>query len=79
VNEKIELFEEIVVDLRTDLRKAREITTHFYRTIEKLKENYSKKHCKKSELNFLNYLLILKLARETLQTPSLKKRKRSMN
>jgi len=57
MNEKIELFEEIVVDLRADLGKAREITTHFYRTTEKLKENYFQKDCKKvrtelSELSF---------------------------
>jgi len=30
VNEKIEVIEEIVVHLRADLGKARELTTYFY-------------------------------------------------
>ena len=30
VDEKIELIEEIVVDIKTDLGEDREITTHFY-------------------------------------------------
>jgi len=34
VNEKIELIEEIIVYLRVDLGKAREVTIHFHRTIE---------------------------------------------
>jgi len=39
VNEKIEVIEEIVVDLRADLGKTRELTTYFYQTIEQLKMN----------------------------------------
>jgi len=57
VNEKIEGIEEIVVDLKADLRKARELTTYFYRTIERLKLNSSKMDLTKvqyelSELSF---------------------------
>ena len=33
VNEKIEVIEEIVVDLRADLGKVRELTTYFHQTI----------------------------------------------
>ena len=56
-DEKIELIEEIVVDLRADPGKARKITTHFYQTIEKFKESCFKKDTKKvrtelSELSF---------------------------
>jgi len=42
IDEKIELIEEMVVDLRADVRKVREISTHFIRTIKELKENFSK-------------------------------------
>ena len=57
VNEKIEVIEEIVVDLRADLGKARELTTYFHQTIEQLKSNSlnsSKVHITKvrSELSF---------------------------
>ena len=39
VNKKIEVIEEIVVDLRVDLGKAWELTIYFHRTIEQLKLN----------------------------------------
>ena len=57
VVEKIRLIEEIVVDLTVDLGKVREISIHFYRTIEKLKENFSKEDPKKVpiELSELSY------------------------
>jgi len=42
INEKIELIEEIVIDFRADLGKAREISIHFFRTIEEPKKNFSK-------------------------------------
>jgi len=41
VDEKTELFE-VVVDLRIDLVKARDIAIHFYRTIEELREFFQK-------------------------------------
>jgi len=39
VSDKIEVIEEIVVELRADLGKARELTTYFHQTIEQLKLN----------------------------------------
>jgi len=47
VNEKIELIEEIVVDIRADLGKARDLTTYFHQTIEQFKLNSSKMDLKK--------------------------------
>jgi len=44
-------------------------------SIEKLKKQIPRRTVKKSKLNFLSYLFVLKLVRETLQTPSLKKEK----
>ena len=57
VNEKIEVIEEIVVDLRADLGKARELTTCFHITIKQLKLNSSKMDLKKvqSELSELSF------------------------
>ena len=54
VNEKIDVIEEIVVDLRADLGKARELTAYIHRTIELLKLNSSKMDLIKvqSELSF---------------------------
>jgi len=40
---KVELIEEVVIDIRVDLGKGQEISTHFYRTIEKIKDSSSKK------------------------------------
>jgi len=77
VNEKIELNEEIVIDLRADIGKARETTTHFYRTIRKLKEIYFKKDTKKSEVNSQKYLFVLRWAGKRF-TPSLKKEKHEL-
>ena len=34
IDKKIELIEEIVVDIRADLEKVQEISTHLFRTIE---------------------------------------------
>ena len=42
VDEKIELVEEMIVDLKPDLEKAWEISTDLFRMIEELKENFSK-------------------------------------
>jgi len=60
VNEKIKVIEEIVVHFRADLRKARELTTYFHRTIEQRKLNslnsckvdLTKVHSELSELSF---------------------------
>ena len=59
VHEKIEVIEEIVVDLRVDLGKTRELTTYFHQTIEQLKMNSSKMDLKKvqSELSELSFRL----------------------
>ena len=48
INEKIELIEEIVIDFRADLGKAREISIHCFRTIEEPKKNFSKQDPEKS-------------------------------
>jgi len=56
INEKIKLIEEIVIDPRVNLRKAREIITHFYETIE-TQEDLFKKDTKKvqTELSKLSF------------------------
>ena len=51
VDEKTEPIEEIMVDLRADHKKARQISTHFFKTIEELKKKFSKQDPKKSKLN----------------------------
>ena len=57
VNEKLKVIEEIVVDLKADLRKARDLTTYFHRTIEQLKMNSTKLDLNKvqSELSELSF------------------------
>ena len=60
VNDKIEVIEEIVVDLRADLGKARDLTTYFHQTLEQLKKNSSTMDLKKvqteqSELSELSF------------------------
>ena len=77
VNEKIELIEEIVVDYRADLGKTRKLTIYFHRTIEQLKLNSTKMDLNKVQSELLE--LSFRPIRETLHTPSLKKRKRSIN
>ena len=79
VNEKAKLFKEIFVDLRADLEKLVKSRLISIRLLKNSKRTFPRSTVKKSELNFLNYLFVLKIAREILQTPSLKKRKRSMN
>ena len=69
VDEKNELIEEVVIDLRVDFGKSREISTHLYRTVEELKENFSEKDLKNSILNFLNYPFVPSRASNMLQMP----------
>jgi len=79
VDEKIKLIEEIAIDLRADLEKAREISIHFFRIIKELKENFSKHTLKSPKLNFRTIFSIHRQLRKTLQTLPSKKRTRSMN
>jgi len=69
----------MIVDLRADVQKAREISIHLFITIEEFKKNFSKKDLTKVQIELSELSFRLQTSQENVSNCSLKKRKRSMN